>query len=336
MSSTQGQLHEYRGAGGTLVDIHAPHFAEPASGTITSVMLPDAESTPTEWTAINASDKLDAVSLLEDATKYLEDDSYAGTPILEEFTLGNPVPAIPAGAAIQGVDVVVRMQRVNSGSGNFAIALRLSGNNTTEEWSSYDSWTDHTESDWSRPGGGDWAIADLTGLSIRLRNISDEGARVRYPLAVLVRWIVPATVDELMTWAPPTNQPYLEVEWPPELYSKSTYGAALFDGMQFLLPVITWGLPQMQPQFEVERGYIDQIYETPDLSSVPTPGVAPEMSWFQPLSQPVIETIFMTGFSEYPPQDSYPAAPPPMVEQGISCTMTPVEGVSISNPGCST
>jgi len=133
------------------------------------LMVPDADTAVADWAIVGAASGYDAINDADrdDETTYINGDTPAGTPVMSEFSLENPVTGIGAIAAVQ---TVFLSRKTDAGDCNVQLSM-LSGSSASEG-------TDHplTEQYTYRHDvhplnpdtGTPWTEATLTAAKLRI------------------------------------------------------------------------------------------------------------------------------------------------------------------------
>jgi hypothetical protein len=146
------------------------------------------------WTIVGGTTEFSVLADEDDLT-YLK-GTKATLPV---HTYGLSSINAPSGAAVSGVEVTLRAQRVTGGTPNITVRLILpngtQGNNKSWALGS-GGIKDHTFTfTTSRPGGGTWTTADFNGMQVRL---SYGGATAPVDLRIyryrVVVYLDPATM----------------------------------------------------------------------------------------------------------------------------------------------
>lgn len=127
------------------------------------------------WSLVGGLTKPLAVELPDD-----DDISYivsTGASTSQEFNLA--AHSIPPDATINSVKIVRRHKRDGASNGLFSAMIFLGGSNSNAgSVVAGASYATTTSSALVRPGGGSWQVADLSGATIRVTNISANNTRV--------------------------------------------------------------------------------------------------------------------------------------------------------------
>lgn len=147
------------------------------------------------WTLGAGADKVVAVnSPNDDLTSYIY--TVGTTYRYQKYTLA--ASSIPGGATINSVRIFSRMQRGGANDSTVRFRLYLGANYTESiTYSLVAAWVDRTVG-LSRPGGGNWSVADLAVLKASITNRLDLDQANCTSLWIIVNYTPPADTDKML------------------------------------------------------------------------------------------------------------------------------------------
>jgi len=152
-----------------------------------------AVTTPNQWTLGAGADKVVAVNGPDD-----DDVSYIVSvgASYEQYSLASN--SIPSGSTIGSVSVFSRCKKNTGSNSAWRVAVILGANSTESgtHAASSGSYTNATDV-LLRPGGGTWAMNDLTTLQVYVRNLNTNNTRCT-SLWLIVVYTPPANTGQML------------------------------------------------------------------------------------------------------------------------------------------